>query len=156
MQDPFSRADRDLWSLRKDETKCWAGITLCMNTCWGWLVGKQVCRKGCRHPDGQTIAHKPAVKAITARGMLPAGGGSWPFSWWDLSGVLGMVLAYPVQERHGHTGVSPVKGHRSDEGTGASVIWVQAGRTWTGEGSGENFKQNKSCRNNWYRLLKYE
>lgn len=33
-----------------------------------------------------------------------------------------------VQERHGHTGVGPVNGHKCDQMVGASVPWGEPGR----------------------------
>ena len=36
--------------------------------------------------------------------------------------VMGPVLGFPVQERHGYNGESPVKGLKDDHGAGASVL----------------------------------
>lgn len=43
-----------------------------------------------------------------------------------ISGLLCPRLGFPVQGTHGHTEVSPVKGHRDDLKTGTSVI----GESW--------------------------
>lgn len=49
---------------------------------------------------------------------LPTCQGRWFFSltqhWWDISGVLCPVLDSHVQERHGRTGASSVKGYEDD------------------------------------------
>ena len=47
------------------------------------------------------------------------------------SGVLCSVLCSPLQERHGHTGMNPEKGHKDRSGTGASVMWGEAVRAGT-------------------------
>lgn len=39
-----------------------------------------------------------------------------------ISGILHPVLDSPLQETHRHTGVSPVKGHKTDRGVEASII----------------------------------
>lgn len=42
-----------------------------------------------------------------------------------------LIADFPVHESHGHTGVSPAKGHKDDEGTGASVTQGEAEGTGT-------------------------
>ena len=37
-------------------------------------------------------------------------------------------VGFPVQERHGHTGLSPAQDHKDDEGTGASLTQREAER----------------------------
>lgn len=44
---------------------------------------------------------------------------------------MGPVLGSAVQRRYGHTGVSPVKGHEGDEGSGASEKRGEADRART-------------------------
>lgn len=41
------------------------------------------------------------------------------------------VLGSPLQDRHQHTGASPAKSDKDDEGTGASVIRKDAERAGT-------------------------
>jgi len=45
--------------------------------------------------------------------------------------VLHLVLGSSVQERHRHTGVSPVEGHKDGSGIGASDIQGEAERGGT-------------------------
>lgn len=42
--------------------------------------------------------------------------------WWATMGVLCSVCDSLPQERHGHTGESPVNSHKYDEGTGVSPM----------------------------------
>jgi len=64
--------------------------------------------------------------SATLGGVLQQAEGSDPspvFSTGEATaGVLCSVLGYPVQEGHGHTRESPVKGLEDDEETGASPI----------------------------------
>lgn len=96
-----------------------------------WL--QQLSRKGSESP-GRQQADRETVRSRSKGGQQTPGqhydkhcqhvGGG------DLSklitceatpGVLGLVLGSPVQERDGLTGLSPAKGHNSDEGFGASL-----------------------------------
>ena len=78
---------------------------------------------------------QPAASWAALGGVSPAGGGRWSFPsaqhWRDTLGVLGPVRGSPVQVRHGLARARPVKGHKDDEGTGASVIRREAGRAGT-------------------------
>lgn len=60
-----------------------------------------------------------------------------------VSQVLGLVVGFPQQRRNGPAGVSPVKGHKDDEGVGASSHCSMGSRwrgwcylAWKKEGSG--------------------
>jgi len=73
----------------------------------------------------QLPVHQRRPKASwAALGRASAAGcGRWSFCptqhWWDTPAELGSV---PVHEKCGHTGASPVKGHKDGEETGASDI----------------------------------
>lgn len=66
--------------------------------------------------------------------VMPASWGGWSFPsthhWWDTSGVPGLVLDFPAQEKCGYTGVSSGKSHKNYQETGASDIGRKAERSW--------------------------
>jgi len=79
--------------------------------------------------------------------MLAADEAGWSFPsfqpWWDISGMPGPVLGFPVQGWHRHAGVGPVKSLGGNLGAGASVIWGDAERAEDDQ-PGEEKAQGKS------------
>ena len=112
-----------------------------MILCWGWSAGKQLGRVRPVDPGRHQAEvgnapwwHGAPTASWAALEALPAGKGRCSFStqhWWDTSGVLGPVLGSPAQERYGSTQKSPVKGHKGDKGTGASLLRGKAERAGT-------------------------
>jgi len=79
----------------------------------------------------------PAAHRATPGEVSPAGGGRGSFPsaqpWGDTPGLLGPALGSPVQVRHRPARVRPAKGHKDNEGTGASVIRGEAGNAGTAQ-----------------------
>lgn len=91
-----------------------------------WLSGKQLCREELKACGGQ-VKRKSAMHTCDKKGQQHCqeviGGDPSPLHNTDeaTAGVLYPILGSWVQERHGHTKVSPAKAHR-DEGTEASFV----------------------------------
>lgn len=87
--------------------------TLQRRTWWFWQTANRTWARN------ELLWQKRPKASWAALGRaLPRGPGRWFFPstqhWWDPSGVLGPVLASPVQERYSFTGANPVKGYKDD------------------------------------------
>lgn len=61
-------------------------------------------------------------------------------------GLLHLDLSCPVQERRGHTGGSPEKGHENNERAEASLLWRKAKKSGTIQrGEGKTWKGSPPC-----------
>lgn len=67
----------------------------------------------CKKEYGSLVCLRPSIASKSREGMLPLSSSL-------VRGALHPVLGSSVQHRHGHTGESPAKDHKVDEGTGAS------------------------------------
>lgn len=113
-----------------------------------WLSGKQLCREEPKAPGGQ-VNHKSATHTCGKKGQQHCqeviGGDPSPLqnTGEATAGVLYPILGSWVQERHGHTKVSPAKVHK-DEGTEASFVQRDAENwdclAWKTEGLGGSYQ----------------
>lgn len=114
-------------SMKFNKVKCkvctWWGITPCTSTDWEPTISEQLCGRMTRVLiDTKLIMSKqyPLPTEISSRtwdcirksvSLHSGTGGATPGVW--------PVLGCPVEERHGHIKLRPVKGHRKGEGTEA-------------------------------------
>lgn len=120
-----NRLTRASWgsARRRAESCTWEGTTG-INTCWGHPTRKELCRKIFEDSGKHQVEHKLTVRPWGKVDQWPPrpldkvflaveGGNLVPVlsNHEGISGLLCPSLSIP-EERHGHAGVSPAKGHK--------------------------------------------